>query len=69
MGNRKGNKRIGSATKTYIRLPKIIRKYTDPLVKNRAKTQQSFDQRAKKGKNLIKKKLQLDKVSLRRNKK
>lgn len=43
--------------KGYIRLPKAIRRHTDPLVKNRGKAQAGFEKRREKGKQLLKGKL------------
>jgi len=42
-----------AAVKTYIHLPKGIRRHTDPLVKNRAKTQAAFQRRKEKGKQTV----------------
>ena len=43
-----------AAVKGYIRLPNGIRKHTDPLVRNRAKTQAAFQRRREKGKQTVK---------------
>src|SRR4030042_1416250 len=37
-----------AAVKGYIRLPKGVRHFTDPLVKNRAKTPESFEKAAER---------------------
>jgi len=54
------------AIEAYIKIPKGIRKYTDPIIKNRRKTQESLEQRAEKGKQIIKKKIKKIIVGKRR---
>ena len=54
------------AVKGYIRLPKAIRCHTDPLVRNRAKTQESFEKHAEKGKKILKGKLKTVMVGAKR---
>jgi hypothetical protein len=41
------------AVKGYIRLPKAIRSHTDPLIRNRAKTQMSLEKHAEKGRKIL----------------
>jgi len=49
---------MGSAkdatVKGYIRLPKAVRRFTDPLVKNRGKAQEIFERRRQKGRQMLK---------------
>ena len=45
------------AIRGYIRLPKGIRKISDPLVKNRAIPQDFIERRSDKGKKIVKKRL------------
>ena len=43
-----------AAVKGYIRLPKAVRRFTDPLVKNRGKAQELYEKRRKRGKQMLK---------------
>ena len=61
MGSTKKN-----AIRAYIKLPRGIRKFTDPIIKNRSKTQDSFERRAEKGKQIIKNRLKKVIVGKRR---
>jgi len=42
-----------AAVKGYIRLPKAVRRFTDPLVQNRGKAQELYEKRRQKGKQLL----------------
>ena len=55
-----------AAVKGYIRLPKGVRHFTDPLVKNSAKTQESFEKHAEKGRKILKGKLKAMLVGAKR---
>ena len=56
-----------AAVKGYIRyVPKPVRRFTDPLVKNRAKTQESFERHAEKGRKILKGKLKAMLVGAKR---
>ena len=57
-----------AAVKGYIRLPKGVRHFTDPLVKNRAKTQESFEKHAEKGRKILASRLRTIVVGARRRK-
>lgn len=46
-----------TAVKGYIRLPKGVRKITDPLIQNRAIPQDFLDKSSEKGKQWLKKKI------------
>ena len=46
-----------AAVKGYIRLPKAVRRFTDPLVKNRGKAQELYEKRRQKGKQMLKGKM------------
>jgi len=46
-----------TAVKGYIRLPKGVRKITDPLIQNRAIPQNFLDKSSEKGKQWLKKKI------------
>jgi len=59
-----------AAVKGYIRLPKAVRRHTDPLVKNRGKAKAFYERRAEKGKQILKGKLKnLSKTKKKRGRK
>ena len=49
-----GNGAKDTVIKGYIRLPKAIRKRTDPIIQNRGKYKKKFEVRAEKGKQIVK---------------